>query len=46
MPPKAAVITLSIVVTTLGLSGDVSMLNNNLVVVIIIKLAQEYYKIK
>ena len=35
MLPKIAVITLSTVVTTLGLSGDVSILDNNLVVIII-----------
>ena len=35
MLPKAAVTTLSMAVTTSGLSGDISILDNNLVVVII-----------
>ena len=35
MPPKAAVTTLLTVVTTLGISKDVSILDNDLVVVTI-----------
>ena len=34
MPPKVAVITLSTAATTLGISGDVSMLDKDSVVVI------------
>ena len=35
MPPKVPVITLFMAETTLGISGDVNILDNNLVVVII-----------
>ena len=38
MTPKAVVITLSMAATTLGLSGNASIIDNNLVVVIINEL--------